>query len=43
LVKAQRGAGLYRLISECYIHGMMDEEVLELKDFESRVVDITLG
>ena len=35
--------GIYQLIGECYIHSMMNGEILELPNFDERLEDIILG
>jgi hypothetical protein len=35
--------GIYQLIGECYIHCMMNGEILELSNFDERLKDIVLG
>lgn len=34
--------GLFQLIGACYIHGMMEGQLLQLPDFDQRLEDITL-
>jgi hypothetical protein len=37
-----KGNGYWQLIGECYVHCMMDGEILQLPDFEERLEDIVL-
>ena len=36
------GDGLYRLVGECYNHGLINGEILEFPDFEERLEDVVL-
>lgn len=38
-----KGDGVYQLVGECYVHCMMNGEILKLPNFEERLEDITLG
>lgn len=40
ILRSQRSSGQYRLIGECYVHGIMDGEVLKMVDVGPR--DITI-
>lgn len=35
--------GIHQLIGECYLHGMMNGEILRLPNFEAGLEDLTLG
>ena len=33
-------SGLFQLIGECYVHGIMDGEVLSMEDLETQVIEL---